>query len=202
VTATKLLVLGVVREFGEAHGYQVRRELSLWGTEHWANVKPGSIYHALRQSAKSGLLEELGTEASDHGPERTRYALTEDGETEFLRLLRTALSDAEAKREMWMAGVNFLTALPRREAVNLLRLRVHNLDACRSAMSGLQEHQMSLGKPAHVAELFQWWITEYATAAEFTRGLVERLEDGAYILADDAADAFGAPGRRSTPDAR
>jgi DNA-binding PadR family transcriptional regulator len=199
LTATKLLVLGAVRLFGEAHGYQVRRELSLWGTEQWANVKPGSIYHALRQSAKSGLLEELGTEASEHGPERTRYALTEDGETEFHRLLRTALSDAEAKREMWGAGITFLTALPRGEAVNLLRLRVGSLQACQAAMGVMQEHQMAMGKPPHVVELFQYWVAEYAAAAEFTQGFIERLEGGAYTMADESVEAFGTPGGQPVP---
>ena len=47
MSATRLLVLGVVRMFGRAHGYQVRRELLTWSADEWANVQPGSIYHAL-----------------------------------------------------------------------------------------------------------------------------------------------------------
>ncbi len=58
-SATRLLVLGVVRKHGKAHGYQVRRELLTWSADKWANVAPGSIYHALKQMAKEGLLERV-----------------------------------------------------------------------------------------------------------------------------------------------
>src|SRR4051812_645526 len=36
MSATKLLVLGVVHLSGSAHGYQVRSELQSWGVESWA----------------------------------------------------------------------------------------------------------------------------------------------------------------------
>ena len=48
MSVTRLLVLGAVRIFQPAHGYLVRRELLSWRVEEWANVQPGSIYHALR----------------------------------------------------------------------------------------------------------------------------------------------------------
>ena len=51
MSATKLLVLGVVHLSGGAHGYQVRYELQSWGVESWAKIKPGSIYHALKKAA-------------------------------------------------------------------------------------------------------------------------------------------------------
>src|SRR5918994_17644 len=58
VSATKLLVLGIVHLSGGAHGYQVRSELQSWGAESWAKIKPGSIYHALKKAAADGLLTE------------------------------------------------------------------------------------------------------------------------------------------------
>ncbi|TDE09722.1 PadR family transcriptional regulator, partial [Jiangella asiatica] len=35
MSATKLLVLGIVHLSGGAHGYQVRSELQSWGAEIW-----------------------------------------------------------------------------------------------------------------------------------------------------------------------
>lgn len=193
MSATRLLVLGVVRSFGEAHGYQVRRELTVWQAQDWANVKPGSIYHALRQLAKAGALRSTGTHGSDQGPERTGYALTEDGETEFLRLLRRALSDPEVKPEMWGAGITFLTCLSRAEAVSLLRYRVANLQACVQSLSGAGSMVLDQ-KPEHVVELFRWWVAEYEAAIAFTEQMAGRIEGGAYRMADDDPEAFGAPG--------
>jgi DNA-binding PadR family transcriptional regulator len=57
LSATRLLVLGVVRMYGRAHGYQVRRELLTWSADKWANVQPGSIYHALKKMTAEDLLD-------------------------------------------------------------------------------------------------------------------------------------------------
>ncbi|MBE1582569.1 PadR family transcriptional regulator [Nonomuraea angiospora] len=57
MSATRLLVLGVVRLHGQAHGYLVGSELESWEAGQWAGLRSGSIYHALRQLAKEGLLD-------------------------------------------------------------------------------------------------------------------------------------------------
>ena len=51
MSAVRMLVLGVLRNLGQAHGYQVRRELLTWRADAWAHVDPGSIYQALRTLA-------------------------------------------------------------------------------------------------------------------------------------------------------
>ncbi len=62
MSATRLLVLGVVRVHGQAHGYRAGRELMDWGAEEWANVKWGSLYHALRKLSEQGRLREFVAE--------------------------------------------------------------------------------------------------------------------------------------------
>src|SRR5690606_35597363 len=92
MSATRLLVLGTVRIFGTAHGYLVHNELTTWGADEWANVKWGSIYHALRQMATKGLLDSTVTD--DHLG-RVDYTITPAGDEEFFRLLRSALKTPE-----------------------------------------------------------------------------------------------------------
>ena len=84
MTATRLLVLGVVRMYGQAHGYQVRRELLNWAADQWASVQPGSIYHALKKLAKDGLLFEVGVEEGA-GPDRMSYRLTRTARPSSIR---------------------------------------------------------------------------------------------------------------------
>ena len=55
MSTTRLLLLGVVRIFQPAYGYQLRRELITWEVQHWANINPGSIYTGLRTLAKHGF---------------------------------------------------------------------------------------------------------------------------------------------------
>ena len=92
MSAIRLLVLGAVRQHGRAHGYQVRNDLEYWGAHEWSNAKPGSIYHALKQMAKQGLLHahEIAPSTAG-GPPRTEYEITAAGTEEYLSLLRAAL---------------------------------------------------------------------------------------------------------------
>ncbi|MEO3825130.1 PadR family transcriptional regulator [Actinomadura sp. B10D3] len=184
MSTTRLLVLGGVRRFGRAHGYEVRRELISWGSDEWAHVNPGSIYHALRQLAKEGLLRAHDVEESEAGPPHTDYEITDAGRAEFFRLLRCAISAVDVRHpEMLTAGLGFLTELPRAEAVALLRERLDGLARWRASIAPPQDEQ---DPSDHLRELLGWWVHSADSAAVWTRGVIERLEAGAYVMADEA----------------
>jgi DNA-binding PadR family transcriptional regulator len=189
MSATRLLVLGVVRMYGQAHGYQVRRELLSWAADSWANVAPGSIYHALRKLTKDGLLTEAAVEEGESGPDRTVYRLTDDGETEFRLLLTRALSEPERGPESLSAAIVFVTTLPRARAVDLLNCRITRVQGrLATATAGTTS---ATGKPAHVRELSRLW--EFAGDADirWARSLLDRLTAGEFTMADDSPDHFG-----------
>jgi DNA-binding PadR family transcriptional regulator len=183
VSATRLLVLGVVRGYGRVHGYRVGADLLSWGAGEWANVKWGSIYHALRQATRAGLLRE-----HDDVPGRTDYELTERGEAEFRRLLRDALRQPQPRPDLIGAALALLPALPRPEALALLKERLAALEERREKA---QAQLDGWTDPPHVRELFGLWETGAAAGVEWTRGLIERLTDGAYAMAGEP----GSPGR-------
>src|SRR4051794_41067722 len=136
MSAIRLLVLGAVRQHGRAHGYQVRNDLEFWGAHEWSNAKPGSIYHALKQMAKQGLMLAHDVAPSTAGgPPRTEYELTDAGEEEYFRLLREALVRHDQKIDELTAGVGFIVDLPRAEAISLLKERVAALAEWRAAVT-------------------------------------------------------------------
>jgi len=191
MSATRLLVLGVVRLHGQAHGYQVRRDLLTWSADSWARVQPGSIYHALKKMTKEGLVEEVATEGGA-GPERTLYQLTEDGETEFMTLLSRSLSEPERDYESLNAAVTFLPTLTRPAAITLLTLRMTRLEGQSAAARQLLGSSDGMrGKPEHVGELFRLWEMTIEAALRWTQDLVDRLKTGKYVMADDKAPHFG-----------
>ncbi|GAA1988816.1 PadR family transcriptional regulator [Amycolatopsis minnesotensis] len=193
MSATRLLVLGVVRMHGSAHGYQVRRELLTWSADKWANVKPGSIYHALKKMAAQGLLAEVAVEPGDAGPERLAYRLTDDGETEFQVLLTRALSDPRDPGPELGAGMTFLTTLPRQRAIGLLRHHLAHAEAELHGANLIGAGPDISPKPAHVRELYDLWRMHAETGVRWTRTVIEHLEAGEYVMADDADSAFGLP---------
>ncbi|PSJ29999.1 transcriptional regulator [Streptosporangium nondiastaticum] len=185
MSAIRLLVLGAVRQHGRAHGYQVRNDMEMWGAHEWSNAKPGSIYHALKAMAKQGLLVAHDTAPSEAGgPPRTEYELTPDGEEEYLRLLRHALSAHDEKTDVLTAGVGFLTDLPRAEAIALLRQRVAALEEWREEIR--RHWTPAEGEDwGHIAEIMGLWIHTAESGDAWTRGLIARLEAGAYEMADE-----------------
>lgn len=197
MSATRLLVLGMVRMYGRAHGYRVGADLLAWGVEEWANVKWGSIYHALRKLAAEGLLDATQIE---EWPGRVDYVITERGVAEFFRLLREALTEPNHHIEMLAAGVAMLPALTRAEAIAILTQRLRALEAVRGDVTNALEQPTDGGIPAHVRELYCLWTSLTSSQTEWTLALIERLENGAYYMAGEEGHTFGTPATRSNPD--
>ncbi|AKH83131.1 transcriptional regulator [Streptomyces sp. CNQ-509] len=202
MSATRLLVLGAVRRHGRAHGYQVRADLEYWGAHEWSNVKPGSIYHALKQMAKQGLLiaHEVAPSTAG-GPPRTEYEMTAEGDSEYFRLLREALRRHDEKIDFLTAGVGFLVDLPRAEAVSLLKERVAAMEEWRGAV--LRHYSPQDGEDyGHIGEIMRLWLHTAEAGAEWTRALIARLEGGAYVMAGEGDPWAGVATSPEGPAAR
>ncbi|MCY9784857.1 PadR family transcriptional regulator [Nocardiopsis sp. EMB25] len=191
MSAIRLLVLGAVRLHGRAHGYQVRADLEHWGAHEWSTAKPGSIYHALKQSARQGLLvaHEVAPSTAG-GPPRTEYEITERGEEEYLSLLRAALSAHDERFDVLSAALGFMVDLPRAEVLELLRRRVGALESWREHVA---EHRAPAGGPGatgHIEEIMDLWTHTAESNAVWTRALIGRIEGGAHTFAGEGGAPF------------
>lgn len=192
MSAIRLLVLGALRQRGRAHGYQVRSDLEHWGAHEWSTTRPGSIYHALKQMAKQGLLvaHEVAPSTAG-GPPRTEYEITERGTAEFLSLLREVLVSHDQRMDSLSAGIGFIVHLSRTEASALLRERVARLEQWRRSVT---DHGTPVGGPGpfgHIGEIMHLWVHTADAGAEWTRGLIERIEAGAYTFEGEEGGTDG-----------
>ncbi|WP_030567858.1 PadR family transcriptional regulator [Streptomyces aureocirculatus] len=214
MSAIRLLVLGAVRQHGRAHGYQVRNDLEYWGAHEWSNAKPGSIYHALKQMAKQGLLHEHETAPSTAGgPPRTEYEITDKGVEEYLALVREALTSTHnQKPDMLSAAVGFMVDLPRGEVVALLKQRIQNMEDWRTSVTDYYTPEDGPEQLGHIGEIMNLWLHSADAGAAWTRQLVERVERGAYtfagegepfvaVLADGEENPFATGERHAGDDA-
>jgi DNA-binding PadR family transcriptional regulator len=184
MSSTRLLILGTVRIFQPVHGYFVRRELLTWRAEQWANINPGSIYNALRSLERDGFITPV--EAAE---KPIRYTLTDDGETEFLTLLRETLWQVVPNDPSRLyTAVCFIWALSREEVAEALESRLAQLDALHRGtpymLSTLMGHPE---KPRHVAE-FAYLQDEYVIGERaWTAACLQRIREGAYAFAGEDA---------------
>ncbi|BCL29774.1 PadR family transcriptional regulator [Streptomyces aurantiacus] len=192
MSAIRLLVLGAVRQHGRAHGYQVRNDLEYWGAHEWSNAKPGSIYHALKQMAKQGMLiaHEIAPSTAG-GPPRTEYEITETGTQEYFTLLRESLTSYDQKPDILSAALGFVVDLDREEALELLEERVRVIEEWRTAVT---EHYVPEDGPeqlGHIGEIMNFWVHSADSGAQWTRGLIERVKGGAYTFAGEGEPFVG-----------
>src|SRR5690348_5120507 len=147
-----MMILGLVRWLQPVHGYDVRRELMSWEVDRWANIQPGSIYHALRKLAQEGLLAEVATERVGSRPARTTYRMTPAGDREFDDLLRRYWWEYKDPIDPFGAAFSLLPALSRREAVAALRNRARLLEGMLAQMRELLAAAPGWGeeRPVHV----------------------------------------------------
>lgn len=193
--STRLIVLGCVRLFAPVHGYFLRRELTSWRVDQWANVHPGSIYGALRTLTRDGLLEEVTTTPAAGRPARTSYRLTAAGEAEFLALLRRGLLATDDPAS-FLAALNLSIALPRDEVVRALRARVAILEgALAQGAAFVADLLAAPDTPDHAVEVPRFFEARTRGELEWLRDLLRRVESGAYSYAGEQ------PYWTPTPDA-
>lgn len=185
-----MMILGLVRWMQPVHGYDVRRELLSWSADKWANVQPGSIYHALRKLTEEGLLREVATERVGGRPARTTYEITSKGVDEFETLLRQLWWGRHEPVDPFAAALSFLPAMPRDEAAAALRNRAVRLRAeSETARAAIDSEWMRRTKPVHVS----WFMELAAARAEaeiaWCERIAERVESGVSYLPAELAEA-------------
>ncbi len=186
VSATRLLVLGAIRILQPVHGYEVRRELVSWRLEENTNVKPGSIYGAIRTLEKDGCIAVHARESDDNRPERTTYVLTGEGEKEFHLLLRESWWSVISPAEPLIPALCLMMHLPRAELVRALQARMSvlegNLDANAFQRATIRDGATGAeGEvPEHVREIMDFVAARTRAELDWARGFQRRLRDGAY----------------------
>jgi DNA-binding PadR family transcriptional regulator len=183
MSAVRLLVLGVVRTRGEAHGYAIHRELTSWRVDTWTAVKPPSIYHAVKQLDKEGFLQSSDKRDSPRGPARVAYRLTPAGEGEFDRLLQAALTSPDI--EEFGAGIAFMRCLPRRRVEELLREQLAITYAIDGELEAMKSTWPNPGEPPHAQHLLDLWRGSFAANATWTTAMLARIDGGEFRFADD-----------------
>ena len=201
VNATRLLVLGAIRIMQPVHGYDVRRELVSWRLEDHANVKPGSIYGAMRTLEKDGCIAVHARESAESRPERTTYVLTGEGEKEFQILLRESWWTRSNGTDPLVPALCLLQFLPRDEMVRALQARIGQLESELESL-GFQRGTIKDGAtgadgaiPEHVREIFDFLAGKLRAELDWTRAFQKRVRDGSYRFAGDPGFPELGPGR-------
>ncbi|GFN04898.1 hypothetical protein Smic_34540 [Streptomyces microflavus] len=125
------------------------------------------------------------------GPPRTEYEVTEEGLAEYRTLLRDAIRSYDQNLDVLSAAIGFIVDLPREEAVALLKERIEGMKEWRDAVTEYYTPEDGPESLGHIGEIMNLWVHSADTGAEWTRGLIERIEGGAYTFAGEGDPFVG-----------
>ncbi|MET1075835.1 MAG: PadR family transcriptional regulator [Umezawaea sp.] len=119
------LALAVLAELlmGPLHPYEIGRRLTQHDKGRNIKYNRGSLYMVVEQLVKAGFITEDGTVRDTQRPERTIYALTDDGKAELYDWLRDLVARPEHEFPKFGVALSLLVVLRPTEAVDLLGLR-------------------------------------------------------------------------------
>ena len=94
-----------------------------------------------------GCITEVETSREGQRPERTVYALTDEGRAEFRDWLAELVAEPEHEYPHFVAALSLIAALPPSEVVRLLRHRLGQLHRASTEIRGLIGTTLARGVP-------------------------------------------------------
>jgi DNA-binding PadR family transcriptional regulator len=119
----ELLILGVLHR-GNFHPYEIKRRLENAMVECYTDVDVGTLYYAVRQLAKKGMISAVSRERVARGGVRTIYGITSKGRRRFLDLLHQQFAAAGPVADTLYGAMLFLHLIDAAIVVPLLRRRI------------------------------------------------------------------------------
>ena len=179
-TTTRMLLLGAVSLFGPVNGYQIRRELTSWRVDEWANIKPGSIYHGLAALAERGSL--LRHDLPDGGRTVAVYEMADPGRQELRQLVCAGiLTVNQFNRDEFHAAFAMGRIVGHSEMLDLLRRRLDRLS--QTIVPDVLRSPTPYVPPAALRGA-QLWQAEAAAELHWLRAVVADAEAGTLRLDD------------------
>ncbi|WP_327290489.1 PadR family transcriptional regulator [Streptomyces sp. NBC_01198] len=143
-----LAVLGLLLE-QPSHPHQMLAELRKRSDNHAAAITRGTLYNTVAALVEAGWLASQGQQRLGNRPERTVYALTQEGLGELVRRLDSQIRNPEREFSQFLGAVTYLGALGVTGAVEALVERGQRL----RQRTGADEERLAKALAAGVPRL-------------------------------------------------
>ncbi|HEV2376967.1 MAG TPA: PadR family transcriptional regulator [Streptosporangiaceae bacterium] len=173
-----LAVLGLLLE-RPMHPYEMATTLRARSKDASFKVTTGSLYDVIEALTREGWIAPQGMERAGKRPERTIYAQTDRGATEFVTWLDELIRQPTKEFPRFLAAVSYLGALGPDRAAQALEERITKLS------DQVDEAQETLGQAYEqgVPRLFmiemEYAITMTRAELDWARQTVTEIRDGA-----------------------
>ena len=133
-----MLILGVLHR-GDFHPYEIKRRLENAMVECYIDVDTGTLYYAVRQLEKDGLIAARAQERVARGGMRTVYAITAAGRAEFQTLLHKQFDEEGPVSQTLYGALLFLHLADLAIVESAVRRRIARLDELIATLKPLRK---------------------------------------------------------------
>lgn len=123
LSALGIAVLALLTE-GPLHPYEMHQTFAQRHEDQIVKIKPGTLYHTVDRLAASELIEVSGTDRAGNRPERTTYAITDEGRTRLQADVVALLSTRINEYPRFPQAIAEAHNLPRAIVLDQLRSRI------------------------------------------------------------------------------
>lgn len=124
------------------HPYEMQRLIREWHKDEFLDLKRGSLYHAIEQLRRAGLIDPVEISRAGRRPERTIYRLTEQGEQSMRTWLCHMLAKPLREPHRFFAALSFLPVLPPEVVLEQLSERLRLLESEIASLNSVLERMM------------------------------------------------------------
>jgi DNA-binding PadR family transcriptional regulator len=177
LTPLGLAVLWLLAE-EQMHPYEMQQRIREYAIDEVVKVAHGSLYHAVARLAEQGFIEPVETSREGRRPERTVYAITEDGRDVAHSRLREFVMRPGREYPCFGMALSFLSMLHPAEAAGLLERRSVALEAKLAAHDTVVEGLVKRGLPRISVVEVEYLTSSLRAELEFVRALIEDIKAG------------------------
>ncbi|GLW09647.1 PadR family transcriptional regulator [Microtetraspora sp. NBRC 13810] len=165
------------------HPYEIGRRLKAHGSDRNIKYNRSSLYMVAEQLTKAGFIAMRETVRDTLRPERTVYALTDEGRRELHDWLCELVAQPRSEYPQFGLALSLLSVLAPAEAVELLTERLARI----TASAGRIRETMQSARAEGVLWVFliddEYELALLEAERHLVAGLVESLKRPAYIRA-------------------
>jgi DNA-binding PadR family transcriptional regulator len=160
------------------HPYEVAQTLRQRAKQESVRLNYGSLYAVVESLEKKGFIKATGTVREGKRPERTVYAITDDGSREMDDWLTELIAVPGKEYPAFLTGLSFLPALDPDDALAALQGRAEALSVKLAALRGAVKKARDAGLPRIFELEAEYEESQLVAELKFVNGLVKDMEAG------------------------
>jgi DNA-binding PadR family transcriptional regulator len=160
------------------HPYEVAQTLRSRAKQESVRLNYGSLYAVVESLEKKGFIKSTGTLREGKRPQRTVYAISDEGIVEMTDWLTELIGTPSKEYPAFMAGLSFIAALDPDDALAALRRRADGLTVRLAALRGAVTAAHDAGLPRLFALEAEYEERLLISELDFVSALLDALSSG------------------------